>query len=463
MTRRLLLIRHCESTGQSADAPLTERGMAQAASLAAQLAGLKPDLVVSSPFRRARESVEPLAAACRLRVEVDARLAEKSLTAEPLAEFREAVRRSFDDFDHRLPGGESSREAQTRGRELMDELLQRGARLPVVSTHGQLLTLLLNAIDPAAGYAVWQSLSNPDVFLIERAGEAAAQWQRDSGWTCTRLPPADAVATNAAAPSHDVREQYSETGNLQARIDLHRRFSANPYGWFRWIFDRLPRRATARLLDLGCGPGNLWAHNAARIPGGWSITLCDRFPAMIAAARRELPPHFRGLVGDAALLPFADRSFDCVVANHMLYHVENRQTALREIARVLDPDGCLVATTVGERHLAELDALLAACGVEAGLRGQSMTAPFTLENGGAQLARVFSEVALERYADELRVTEVEPVVAFLQSVVPARPFDAAAQAHIRATVGAAIAAHGRFTVGKDSGVFAARGIAAMVR
>lgn len=201
--RRLLLIRHCESTGQPAEAPLTERGLAQAASLVTQLRDLRPDLIVSSPFRRARQTVEPLAAACGLAVEIDARFAERRLTDEPLDEFREAVRRVMDDFDLRLAGGESSREAQARGRQAIEHLLRRDARLPVVATHGQLLTLLLNAIDATVGYAVWQALTNPDVFLIE-SQRAIAGWQRGS-WTAMRLPPPDAIPTNAADPPCDAR------------------------------------------------------------------------------------------------------------------------------------------------------------------------------------------------------------------------------------------------------------------
>ena len=136
MTRRLLLIRHCESTGLQPDAPLTARGEAQARALADRLAPLAPDLIVSSPFRRARQTVEPLAATRGLAVEIDERLAERQLAAEPPVDFKPAVRRSFEDFDHCLPGGESSQRAQARGRQALESILGRNARLPIVATHG---------------------------------------------------------------------------------------------------------------------------------------------------------------------------------------------------------------------------------------------------------------------------------------------------------------------------------------
>jgi 2,3-bisphosphoglycerate-dependent phosphoglycerate mutase len=167
MRRRLVLVRHCESTGLQPEAPLTARGFEQARALAPRLAALLPDAIVSSPFLRARQSVEPLAAARGLTIEVDARLAERNLAAEPSAEFRLAVQRSLADFDWRLPGGESSRDAQARGRAAVRALLARDVGLTVVATHGQLLTLILNSIDPAFGFADWEALSHPDVYLVE--------------------------------------------------------------------------------------------------------------------------------------------------------------------------------------------------------------------------------------------------------------------------------------------------------
>ena len=46
-------------------------------------------------------------------------------------------------------------------------------------------------------------------------------------------------------------------------------------------------------------------------------------------------------VADVQDLPFPDASFDAVIANHMLFHVEDRPRALGEIVRVLRPDGRL--------------------------------------------------------------------------------------------------------------------------
>src|SRR5206468_12793181 len=70
--------------------------------------------------------------------------------------------------------------------------------------------------------------------------------------------------------------QYATGENLRARIELHRRFSTNPQPWQRWVFDRLVVHDDARVLEVGCGVGELWRENAERIPAGWHVTLTDR-------------------------------------------------------------------------------------------------------------------------------------------------------------------------------------------
>jgi 2,3-bisphosphoglycerate-dependent phosphoglycerate mutase len=169
--RRLFLVRHCESTGQDAFAPLTTAGQTQAVHLADRLAMLGVDLLVSSPYTRAQRSIAPLAQRRGLPVELDARLAERVLSAEPLVHWREAIRQSFVDLDLAWPGGESSRTAMTRGRAAIDALLARPERVPVVVTHGNLMTLILRSFETQFGYQTWEQLSNPDVYCLTIQGE----------------------------------------------------------------------------------------------------------------------------------------------------------------------------------------------------------------------------------------------------------------------------------------------------
>lgn len=170
-TMELYLVRHCHATGQEPDASLTPAGAAQSERLADVLVGPGIRRIVASPFPRARQSVAPLAARLGIAVEVDDRLAERVLCGVPRDDWRERLRESFDDLDLCLEGGESSRAAMSRGAAALRDALS-GDGPVVVVTHGNLLTLLLRHLDGEAGFAAWQALTNPDVFLVTQVDGA---------------------------------------------------------------------------------------------------------------------------------------------------------------------------------------------------------------------------------------------------------------------------------------------------
>lgn len=174
----LLLVRHCSSSGQAADAPLTADGLRDAVALAEALREYAIDHVVSSPYLRARQTLEPYAKAGGLSLHIDDRLRERALAGDFVEDFLPALERSFSDFDYCLEGGESCREAQARGRQALDEIARAGHALAALVTHGNLLTLLLHSIDPTYGFESWQRLSNPDVFLLRSAGRGGFAVER---------------------------------------------------------------------------------------------------------------------------------------------------------------------------------------------------------------------------------------------------------------------------------------------
>ena len=220
-------------------------------------------------------------------------------------------------------------------------------------------------------------------------------------------------------------EQYCDAANLQARMRLHDGFSTNRYPWQRWVFDRLDLPPGGRALELGCGPGRLWAENLDRLPAARSVTLSDLSPGMLREAYRALGGRasFAFVNADAQALPFASGTFDAVIANHMLYHVPDRPRAFAEIRRVLRPGGRLYAATNGRKHLRELGDLVrnlaAATGFTLAGEGASMAEParFNLEGGAAELSPWFPAVTLERYEDALVVAEAAPLADYVLSTI----------------------------------------------
>jgi broad specificity phosphatase PhoE len=144
----LILVRHGESTGNAdglllgrMDAPLTDRGLAQARTLGPALPAVAR--VISSPLARARDTAEALATG--LPIEIDDRWIEVDygeFDGRPLGAVPDEVWTHWrTDPDFRPPGGETLTEAGTRVRSACEELFARdgeGARGPgavVVVSH----------------------------------------------------------------------------------------------------------------------------------------------------------------------------------------------------------------------------------------------------------------------------------------------------------------------------------------
>lgn len=210
-------------------------------------------------------------------------------------------------------------------------------------------------------------------------------------------------------------DQYADESNLGARANLHEQFSTSDEEWFRWVFDQFDVPEDGRVLEVGCGPGYLWKENLDRVPPRWSVTLTDLSSGMVADARERLDDsQFTFETADCQDLPFATDSFDVIVANHMLYHVPDTDTAFAEFRRVLEPDGHLYAATNGRTHMQDLYELVEEFQSDSVTR-RIDSEEFRLENGREQLAAWFEDVSLRRYEDSLRVTEADPLVAYVDS------------------------------------------------
>ena len=215
------------------------------------------------------------------------------------------------------------------------------------------------------------------------------------------------------AVSESLKDQYRDSTNLQARIDLHARFSTATRDFHAWVFDQYDLPASARVLEIGCGTGLLWEKNRKRIPTTWRLTLTDFSVGMVTTARQTLTAQnlsARYVHNDAQALPFLSDSFDALIANHMLFHVPDIPRAIAEIRRVLTRGGKLYAATNGRGHLQELF----------DIAGRFLGKPiahdgmrFKREDGGAMLAAELRDVRRIDYPDELVVTEVEPLMAFI--------------------------------------------------
>jgi SAM-dependent methyltransferase len=200
-------------------------------------------------------------------------------------------------------------------------------------------------------------------------------------------------------PSVVAREYATETG-LEARRAAYRHAEGPnaPELAFQAVAEVAPRR----VVEVGCGPGELAARVAREL--GAEVVAFDTSERMVALARG------RGVdarLGDVQALPLPDASFDCAVAAWMLYHVPDVDRALAELARVLRPGARLVAVTNGLDHLRELRELL-------GLPPRLAT-PFNAENGPELLRRHFARVEARDAAGSVRFPDRDAVLAYVRA------------------------------------------------
>jgi SAM-dependent methyltransferase len=126
----------------------------------------------------------------------------------------------------------------------------------------------------------------------------------------------------------------------------------------------LDAQAGDRILDLGCGNGQLTARLAAT---GARVTGVDLSPEMVAAARAL---GLEAEVANAEALPFADGSFDAVFSNAALHWVRDHDAMQAEVYRVLKPGGRFVAEMGGHGNIAAIRVALIAALAHHGQAGR---------------------------------------------------------------------------------------------
>ena len=211
--------------------------------------------------------------------------------------------------------------------------------------------------------------------------------------------------------------QYRDSTYLDARIRVHKRFSTNPYGWFRWVMDVLALQDGNHVVEVGCGTGLLWSENRNRIPAGLQVGMMDLTSGMLRHSLINLgsPPGFSLLSADAQAIPIKSGWADRAIANHMLYHVPDISAAIGELRRVLRPSGWCCAATNGQFHMTELYTLIGQVVkdfVNPGISAER----FTLENAFTWFETDFARTETHIYKDALWVTAAQPLMDYILSM-----------------------------------------------
>lgn len=211
--------------------------------------------------------------------------------------------------------------------------------------------------------------------------------------------------------------QYKNATNISARIRLHRDYSVNKEGWFPWLFSNLHIKSGMKVLELGAGNGALWSQNLKKVPKGVTIVLSDISEGILADAKKEIGDRsqFQYAVFDAQKIPFADNTFDLVIANHMLFYCNNIPKTLKEIRRVLKPGASLACSTYSKRHMREITDLVQNFNSNIVLSSTNLYERFGLDNGKQILNKFFENVTCKKYHDAIEISEAMPIISYILS------------------------------------------------
>ncbi|WP_371657260.1 MULTISPECIES: class I SAM-dependent methyltransferase [unclassified Streptomyces] len=166
------------------------------------------------------------------------------------------------------------------------------------------------------------------------------------------------------------------------------------------------------VADVGCGNGKFVQRLRTERPD-LTVVPMDISPGILTG----IPG---AIVADAQQLPLANGALSAALGMHMLYHVEDQQRAVRELGRVLAPDGLAFISTNSRTDKGELENLWRRAagdvlGIPEGPARVQLSSRFTLEEAPGVLGEVFAEIRTIQLPGVIDVSDAAPVVAHLAS------------------------------------------------
>jgi SAM-dependent methyltransferase len=262
-----------------------------------------------------------------------------------------------------------------------------------------------------------------------------------------------------ADPRHLAEHAYKTGAQFDARVELHRRFSIYPGGWYPWLFEHIQLPASGLAVEVGCGPAFMWRGRAQQISRALQLVLTDLSPGMVREARQNVggASNISVVAASAPNLPVPSFSVDVLIANHMLYHVPDLQTTLASFATKLKPSGVLYAATNGKNHMQQMwewvDEVLPEWNAPDTFRTGILS--FCTQNGAELLSRHFGQVNYIEIPDSLAITETQPILDYLATVSMATPLSARQQSKLKSFLDEKLAISGVLKVRKETGLFIA--------
>lgn len=180
---QIYYVRHAEPNYRNHDdveRELTPRGHADSRRVTEFLLDKDIDVIFSSPYRRAVDTLRHFAETIRLPIQHVHDLRERKVDSIWIEDFDSFSRKQWADFDFRLDGGESLREVQQRNIAALEAIItEHAGQNIVIGGHGTALSTIINHYDPTFGHAQFESIRRvmPWIVRLDFDGMQFLSWE----------------------------------------------------------------------------------------------------------------------------------------------------------------------------------------------------------------------------------------------------------------------------------------------
>ncbi|WP_144610833.1 histidine phosphatase family protein [Bacillus cereus] len=165
----IYFVRHAHSTytKEERERSLSEKVHCDAENVTHVLKDKHIDVVISSPYKRAIQTVQGIANTYHVSIQIEEDLRERLLSTEPVQDFNDAMQKVWGDWNYAYEGGESNDVAQRRAVICIQNILKKykGKNI-VIGTHGNIMVLLMNYFDSKYDFQFLKTLHMPDVYKL---------------------------------------------------------------------------------------------------------------------------------------------------------------------------------------------------------------------------------------------------------------------------------------------------------
>ncbi|MBS4538913.1 histidine phosphatase family protein [Clostridium sp. D2Q-11] len=166
----LIMVRHAKVnyTPDDRKRALSKEGENQRQDVLNILKKKEIDLIYSSPFKRAIDTIKPYADFKGMEINIIENLRERKISDVFIDDFDSFANNQWKDFDYKLNKGESLREVRERGLKSIESIIRdnRGKRI-VIGTHGTFLGVMLNHYEKKCDYRFWRKIKMPAIISIK--------------------------------------------------------------------------------------------------------------------------------------------------------------------------------------------------------------------------------------------------------------------------------------------------------